>query len=77
VVTTASFCTRERFLDYFLFINSNPPHIHFQDDEIENIMSELDPYQTGAIQINLVERYFREEIEFNKLVSLKRPQEII
>jgi hypothetical protein len=40
-------------------------------------MSELDPYQTGAIQINLVERYFREEIEFNKLVALKRPQEII
>lgn len=76
-LTTINFCTRERFIEYFLFLTSNPPHVHFQDDEVQQILGELDPYQTGAIQINLVQQYFREEIEFHKLLSLKRPQEII
>ena len=40
-------------------------------------MNELDPYSTGVLQIKLVEKYFREEIDFFKQVSLRRPHEII
>lgn len=49
----------------------------FEDEEVENIMNELDPYSTGVLQIKLVEKYFREEIDFFKQVSLRRPHEII
>lgn len=37
-------------------IHKNHPHITFKDDEIEIILNELDPYQTGAIQINLIQK---------------------
>lgn len=49
----------------------------FEDENVAKILNELDPYQTGAIQLSLVEQYFREEIEFNRNVSMKRPDEII
>lgn len=62
-MTTASFCTRERFIEYFITIK---PVVDFADDEIDNILQELDPYQTGAIQLNLLQKYFREEIEQNR-----------
>lgn len=74
---TSNFCTRERFQEYFLNINKSHELTNFSDEEVEIIMNELDPYNTGAIQINLVKRYFHEEIDYHKQVSLRRPHEII
>ena len=58
-------------------INQSTTPFNFQDDEIELILNELDPYSTGAIQISNIQRLFKEEIELFKQVSLKKPQEII
>jgi hypothetical protein len=74
---TSNFVTRERVQEYFLHINESLPLGKFEDEEVENIMNELDPYSTGVLQIKLVEKYFREEIDFFKQVSLRRPHEII
>ena len=49
-----SFCTRDRFVEYFLMINELNGHtsIQFSQEEIDLILNELDPYNTGVIQIS-------------------------
>ncbi len=72
-----AFVSRERFIEYFQFINQTAVNTDFSSEEIELILNELDPFGTGAIQISLVQRFFQEEITFFKQVALSKPQEII
>lgn len=37
----------------------------FSDTDIDVILNELDPFHTGIIQINLIQRYYAEEIKFH------------
>ena len=71
------FCTRERFVNYFITEARNQTTYDFSDTDIDVIMNELDPYHTGIIQINLVQRYYAEEIKFHQQVNLNRPVEVL
>ena len=70
------FCTRERFLLYFNTEVKEKGGL-FSDEEIDVVLNELDPFFTGVIQIALVQRFYSEEIKFNKQVNLNRPQEVL
>jgi hypothetical protein len=59
----ASFCTRERFAQYFKDV-VNPKGEHFTDLDIDSILNELDPFYTGIIQIALVKKVYEEEMQF-------------
>ena len=41
------------------------------------ILNELDPYFTGVIQISQIQRFYKEEIDYFKLVTLNRPHEVL
>lgn len=49
----------------------------FEKEVRDIIMNEMDPYMTGTIQLDLVKSYFKEEIDYHKATSSKRPEEII
>ena len=70
------FCTRERFQLYFNTEVREKGGL-FSDAEIDVVLTELDPFFTGVIQIALVQRFYAEEIKFNKQVNLNRPQEVL
>ena len=70
------FCTRERFQLYFHTEVRDKGGL-FSDEEIDVILTELDPYFTGVIQIALTQRFYSEEMKFNKQVNLNRPQEVL
>ena len=38
----------------------------FSDIDLDVIMNELDPFHTGIIQINLIQRFYAEEIKFHQ-----------
>ena len=66
-----TFCTRERIQQYFneVVAPANRELDDFTDEEIDLILNELDPYGTGVIQINHIQRLFIEEINFNTQVT--------
>ena len=66
------FCTRERFILYFNNEVADKGGV-FTDEEIDVILNELDPYITGVLQINVVQRFYADEIRFNQQVNLNRP----
>lgn len=72
----SSFCTRERFLQYFEEFVSRKGD-RFTDLEIDSILNDLDPFYTGVIQLRLVQKVYHEEIQFYKRTSLSRPNEIL
>lgn len=59
------FCTRERIINFFITEIKDKTTFEFSDEDIEVIMNELDPYHTGIIQINLIQRYYAEEIRYH------------
>ncbi len=59
------FCTRERIINFFLTEVREKTAYDFSDEDIDVIMNELDPYHTGIIQINLIQRQYAEEIKFH------------
>ena len=59
------FCTRERFQLYFNTEVKEKGGL-FSDEEIDVVLNELDPFFTGVIQIALVQRFYSEEMKFNK-----------
>ena len=72
----SSFCTRERFLQYFEEVVSRKGD-RFTDLEVDSILNDLDPFYTGVIQLRLVQKVYYEEIQFYKRTSLSRPNEIL
>lgn len=72
----ASFCTRERFAQYFQEVVSKRGE-HFTDLDVDSILNDLDPFFTGAIQITLVQKVYEEEVQFFRQTSLSRPNEIL
>lgn len=71
-----SFCTRERFVQYFEEVVSQRGD-HFTDLEIDSILTDLDPFFTGVIQLRLLQKVYEEEIQFARRTSLSRPNEIL
>jgi len=71
-----SFCTRERFVQYFEEVVSQRGE-HFTDLEIDSILTDLDPFFTGVIQLRLLSKVYEEEIQFARRTSLSRPNEIL
>lgn len=71
-----SFCTRERFAEYFREVVA-PHGEYFSDLDIDSILNDLDPFYTGAIQITLVKKAYAEEIQFHAQTALARPNEIL
>ena len=72
------FCTRERFAEYFKDeVEKAGSEFIFSDEEIDIILNEHDPFFTGVIQIALVQRYYHEEIKYNRQVAMNRPDEIL
>ena len=71
------FCTRESIIKFFLEEVMDKTTFEFSDEDVEVIMNELDPYHTGIIQINLIQRYYAEEIRYHHQVNMNRPQEIL
>lgn len=59
------FCTRERFVNFFMTEVRKQSTYEFSDTDIDVIMNELDPYHTGIIQISLIQRFYAEEIKFH------------
>jgi len=72
----SSFCTRERFVQYFRDVVSKGGE-HFSDLDVDSILNDLDPFYTGAIQLTLLQRVYEEEVQFFKQTSLSRPNEIL
>ena len=71
------FCTRERMCNFFITEVRDQNTFDFSDTDIDVIMNELDPYHTGIIQINLIQRYYAEEIKFHAQVNMNRPEEVL
>jgi Ca2+-binding EF-hand superfamily protein len=71
-----SFCTRERFVQYFEEVVSQRGD-HFTDLEVDSILTDLDPFFTGVIQLRLLQKVYEEEIQFARRTSLSRPNEIL
>ena len=51
--------------NYFMTQVGEQSTFQFSDEDQEVIMNELDPFHTGIIQINLIQRYYAEEIRFH------------
>ena len=49
----------------------------FTDEEIDLVLNELDPYNTGVIQINHIQRLFIEEINFHTQVTQNKPNTLL
>ena len=73
------FCTRERFAEYLKteVKQINPAEFSFSDEEIEIVLNEHDPFFTGVIQISLVQRFYCEEIKYQRQVQQNKPEEIL
>lgn len=71
-----SFCTRERFTQYFREV-VNTQGEHFTDLDVDSILNDLDPFFTGAIQITLLQKVYAEEVQFFRQTTLSRPNEIL
>jgi hypothetical protein len=65
VVKAQQFVTREQLAKFFGTLKDDSGENKvFSDQEIDQILNELDPYDTGAIQYKVLESYFEEEIAF-------------
>lgn len=72
------FVTREQLANFFGTLkNDSGEEKAFSDQEIDQILNELDPYDTGAIQYKVLESYFEEEIAFQKNAVHRKPELII
>jgi len=61
-----TFCTRKRIQQYFEDVvhEKNKELDTFTDEEMDLVMSELDPFNTNVIQIGHIQRLFIEEMRF-------------
>lgn len=75
----SSFCTRERVHQYFEEIvrKVGHPYASFTDLDVDSILNDLDPFQTGVVQVRLIQRVYHEELQYHKRTTLSRPKEIL
>jgi hypothetical protein len=74
-----TFCTRKRVGQYFedVVADKNKELETFTDEEIDLVMSELDPFNTNVIQISHIQRLFIEEMRFYHTQSASRPDTLL
>ncbi len=49
----------------------------FDNEEIELVLNEIDPYFSNEIKIKSLLTIFEEEVHYHSMSSINRPQEII
>lgn len=50
---------------------------NFSNEEIELILNEIDPYFSNTIKVKSILQIFKEEVHYNSMSSINRPNEAI
>jgi len=57
-------CTNQRFVEYLQHINKGLSGAAFKESEFKTVILEMDPFNTGFVQLAQVRKFFNEEVSF-------------